>query len=292
MKIDVPLVRKLIASQFPQWASFDVTPVEQSGWDNRTFHLGSEMTVRLPSAERYMAQVAKEQHWLPRLAPLLPYPIPRPLAMGEPTSEYPYPWSIYEWLEGEAATLNNVGDLCKFARSVSRAIQLLEHLPIYGGPEPGPHNFFRGAHPTVYEKEVYSALKTLGPKVDGPRLEALWKESVSSTWQGAPSWIHGDLSSSNLLVRDGVFFALIDFGGLACGDPACDLAITWTFFKGESRRTFREAMGFDEATWLRGAAWTLWKALIVYAGAVGDGEGKVDVARSVIDEILSDFDIC
>ncbi|MGG2476391.1 phosphotransferase, partial [Rhizobium sp. BR5] len=45
-------------------------PVELSGWDNRSFRLGDDMLIRLPSAARYVAQVEKEHRWLPVLAPL------------------------------------------------------------------------------------------------------------------------------------------------------------------------------------------------------------------------------
>lgn len=50
-------VRALVVSQFPQWAALDVRPVELSGWDNRSFRLGDEMLIRMPSATRYVAQV-------------------------------------------------------------------------------------------------------------------------------------------------------------------------------------------------------------------------------------------
>ena len=74
--IDTALVRRLIAQQFPEWSALPVKPVAFGGWDNRTFHLGDRMTVRLPSAAHYAEQVAKEQHWLPILAP--------PIAVGDP----------------------------------------------------------------------------------------------------------------------------------------------------------------------------------------------------------------
>src|SRR4051794_27969904 len=84
LDLDASLVGRLIAGQFPRWADLPIWPVELAGWDNRTFHLGSRMSVRLPSAARYAAQVEKEQRWLPALAPRLPLPIPLPLAMGGP----------------------------------------------------------------------------------------------------------------------------------------------------------------------------------------------------------------
>jgi aminoglycoside phosphotransferase (APT) family kinase protein len=91
--VDIDQVARLLAAQFPQWAALPIRPVAHSGWDNRTFHLGDQMTVRMPSAERYGEQVEKEHRWLPRLAPLLPLQIPRPLALGMPGEGYPWRWS-------------------------------------------------------------------------------------------------------------------------------------------------------------------------------------------------------
>lgn len=103
MQIDVALVQRLIAAQFPQWAELPIKPVEFGGSDNRTFHLGSELSIRLPSGEEYARQVKKEQEWLPKIAPHLPLPIPQPIAMGMPSEDYPWNWSIYRWLQGESA---------------------------------------------------------------------------------------------------------------------------------------------------------------------------------------------
>ena len=117
--INVSLVRRLIVTQFPRWADLPVEPVEHGGWDNKTFHLGAHMAVRLPSAARYAPQVEKEHRWLPKLAPLLPLPIPVPLAKGDPAEGYPWHWSVYRWLEGEVATAGRIADLSEFATTSS-----------------------------------------------------------------------------------------------------------------------------------------------------------------------------
>src|SRR5215210_7880605 len=117
--INVALVRRLVSAQFPQWTDLPIKSVEFDGWDNRTFHLGEEMSVRLPSAQGYAAQVEKEQLWLPRLAPLLPLPIPVPLAMGVPGEGYPWHWSVYRWLDGEIAMVERIADLCEFATGLA-----------------------------------------------------------------------------------------------------------------------------------------------------------------------------
>ena len=93
--INETLVQQLVTNQFPQWKDLPIQPVEPQGWDNRTFRLGDQMLVRLPSAEEYIRQVKKEQEWLPLIAPHLPLPIPEPIAMGKPSKDFPWNWSVY-----------------------------------------------------------------------------------------------------------------------------------------------------------------------------------------------------
>jgi aminoglycoside phosphotransferase (APT) family kinase protein len=143
VEIDADLAARLVAAQFPQWADLPVWPVALGGWDNRTFHLGDQMTVRLPSATRYAAQVEKEHRWLPRLAPQLPLQIPVPLAMGAPALGYPWAWSVYQWVEGETAAAP-VADLSGLAVALGRFLVALQAIDARDGPAPGAHNFHRG----------------------------------------------------------------------------------------------------------------------------------------------------
>jgi aminoglycoside phosphotransferase (APT) family kinase protein len=95
---------------------------------------------------------------------------------------------------------------------------------------------------------------------------AVRERALSSTWPHTPRWFHGDVALGNLLLRDGRLSAVLDFGTSGVGDPACDLAIAWTAFSGESRSAFRAGLDLDEETWARGRGWALWKALILRAG--------------------------
>src|SRR3954469_14865104 len=142
--IDAALARRLIDSQFPQWSRLPIASVQLDGWDNRTFRLGSELTVRLPTGDWYAEQVDKEQRWLPVLAPRLPLPIPTPVARGEPDAGYPYPWSVYRWLECEPAARARISDLPAFAVALAGFLAALARADPTGGPAPGRHNFFRG----------------------------------------------------------------------------------------------------------------------------------------------------
>ncbi|MDD3006704.1 MAG: phosphotransferase [Candidatus Pacebacteria bacterium] len=40
-----------------------------------------------------------------------------------------------------------------------------------------------------------------------------------------PVWVYGDVSTGNLLVKNGQLKTVIDFGCSAVGDPACVLSI-------------------------------------------------------------------
>ena len=93
-------------------------------------------------------------------------------------------------------------------------------------------------------------------------------------------------AAGNILVRDGVAVAVIDFGNMAVGDPACDLALAWATFRAPERAAFRAALPLDADTWARGRAWALWKALITrVALEAGDPTAEAD---RVLVEVLSE----
>jgi len=286
--IDVSLVHRLLTAQFPQWAALPITPIKSGGWDNRTFHLGDDMLVRMPSAAEYTGQVEKEQQWLPKLAPLLPLRIPEPLAIGAPAEDYPWKWSIYRWLEGDSAATAPINDLQDFATGLAQFLIALQDIDPTDGPLPGPQNFYRGGSLVNYDAETRQAIAVLKDKLDSIAATEIWETALTTSWDRSPVWVHGDVSSGNLLVRDGRLCAIIDFGQLAVGDPACDLAIAWTLFEGESREVFRTMLPLHADTWARGRAWTLWKALIVAAGLTNTNAIESEKSWRIIDEVLVD----
>jgi aminoglycoside phosphotransferase (APT) family kinase protein len=286
--IDTALAAQLVAAQFPEWAGLPVVPVDQPGWDNRTFRLGDAMSVRLPSAAAYVPSVEKEHTWLPRLAPQLPLPIPVPLALGAPEGGYPWPWSVPRWIDGRPSSRDRIRDLVAFARDLAAFLVALQSADPSGGPAAGAHCFHRGGSLRVYDAETYEAIAALGSRIDGAAATDLWRAALAATWTGPPVWFHGDIASGNLLVDDrGELGAVIDFGTCGVGDPACDLVIAWTLFEGESRAEFRRLMPADDVMWARARGWALWKALITidnpYAGPwVADESARV--AKEVLAE--------
>lgn len=286
--IDERLARRLVDSQFPRWADLPVRPVDVSGVDNRTFRLGDELSIRLPAGEWYSLQVEKEQRWLPVLAPRLPVPIPVPVARGEPDLGYPYPWSVYRWLDGEPSGQATIGDLTTFAVDVADFLVALATLDPADGPPPGPHNFYRGGPLATYAEDALRAVDDLGDEVPRDAVLAALDDALAAEWHGDPVWFHGDVAVGNLLVRDGKLSAVIDFGGCGVGDPACDVVLAWTLFTDDSRAAFLRTLGVDPATWTRGLGWALWKALIMLRQQLTRDPAGVPETRTVLARILSD----
>lgn len=287
MKLDVGLVRRLLGAQFPQWADLPVRPVRPMGWDNRTFRLGDDMVARLPSARAYVPQVEKEHRWLPILAPQLPLPIPTPIAMGQPLDGYPWAWSIYRWLPGRTLTTRQASGSHGLARSLGLFLGALQRVDPKGGPSPGPDNFHRGGSLQVYDAETRRAISLLETQIDAKAAMRTWDAALTAPHAGPPLWLHGDISAGNLLVENGALAGVIDFGGMAVGDPACDLALAWSSMERQTRRAFRSVLEVDDSVWNRARGWALWKSLIATAGLVAVRPAARKQGRVALETILS-----
>ncbi len=261
--INLSLVAKLIKQQFTQWSHLSISSVTQNGIDNKTFRLGNELLIRLPSAQGYAAQVEKEQRWLPILASRLSTTIPTPVAQGSPSRDYPWNWSVYRWIHGESANLvelNSFDQHC-IAKQLANFLKELHQINTQDAPAAGLHNYYRGAHPSVYDKETRLSIHRLSDSTKADRATAIWEKALNSQWDKDPVWVHGDFASGNILLESTSLTAVIDFGCMGIGDPACDLTIAWTFLNKEIRKIFKSCLDLDEKTWERARGWALWKAL-------------------------------
>lgn len=285
MDITTEMVVRLVGEQFPQWAGLDIRPVSRSGHDNRTFHLGREMTVRLPSGDAYVPQIEKEAKWLPYLSEHLTIAISRPIAQGKATCYYPFPWSVNQYIEGEPLLGIQTPDQSRIARELSAFLQELQRVPTEDGPAAGAHNFFRGSSPSVYGGQVEESLRTLGSVLPADRIRRIWAQAVASQWERAPVWLHGDIAPGNLLIKDGGLCGVIDFGIMGVGDPACDYAMAWTYFDNQARRIFLQ--GLDAGTVNRARGWALWKALLTYHAPDPVVSGN---ARYTVHVILDEYE--
>jgi aminoglycoside phosphotransferase (APT) family kinase protein len=281
---DAALVRRLLGAQFPQWADLPIEPVASAGTDNAIYRLGDHLAARLPRIQSATGQVETEQRWLPRLAPLLPVAIPVLLGRGEPAEGYPWPWSVCGWLNGENPAVDRLTDPGSLATELAQLVAALHRIDPTGGPPAG-----RGVPLAERDVPTRTAIDELRGIVDTAAATAAWDRALQApAWPGSPVWVHGDLSPGNLLTVDGRLSAVIDFGCLGVGDPACDLIVAWNLLSLATRNVFRTALRVDDATWERGRGWALSIALIQLPYYRSTNPVLAAGARYTIGEVLAD----
>jgi len=288
--VDIPQARRLVAAQFPEWAELEVTPVPSSGVDNISFRLGADKLLRMPRFARWTGQVTREQRWLPELAPHLPLAVPTPLGQGRPGEGYPFPWSVYGWIDGTNA--DRLTDFRQAAVDLADFLLALREIDATDGPPPEWSNGFRGVdlHDDRDSPVVASRLRERIAVLDGffdvEAVTEVWQAGLDApTWDGPPTWVHGDPVGANMIAKDGRLAAVIDFGTLAVGDPACDLIAAWGFLPAEARQEFRKLLAVDDATWARGRVWGLTSILPSKADLADPA--KAAAARQALTEIVA-----
>lgn len=275
----VELVRRLVAGQFPQWTDMPVAPVGTPGTDNAMYRLGDDLAVRLPRLPGGVAQIARDGHWLPLLAPRLPLPIPAPVAVGRPAHGYPFAWTVGRWLPGdtvEAFTERGAAlDLAAFVTAL-RAVD-----PV------GAAAGYRGGALADRDASVREAIGRLHGDVDTAAATSAWETALAAPgWDGPPTWSHGDLHAGNVLAVGGRVSAVIDFGCAGVGDPACDVTPAWTLLGAEHRGTFRDAVGADDAMWERARGWVLCMGLVALPYYRERNPPFAAMARRMLDQAL------
>ncbi|MFD8751175.1 aminoglycoside phosphotransferase family protein [Kitasatospora sp. NPDC059577] len=246
--LDAPTVRALLQEQHPDLAALPLHPVT-GGWDNQLWRLGDEFAVRVPCTGRASELLRKELHWLPRLAPDLPLPVPRPLRAGTPSERFPRPWAVTTWIPGEPSDRAAITRPAHAADTLARFLLAL-HRP---APADAPPGTGRGT-PLAEEQDPFDhRIRILGPAglaADSPSVRSLWKDASSAPeYRGPRLWLHGDLHPANVVVTDGTLSGVLDFGDLSTGDPAADLAAAWVLLPvGSATRLFDAYGPVDRAT--------------------------------------------
>ncbi|CAL9627998.1 hypothetical protein SUDANB132_06030 [Streptomyces sp. enrichment culture] len=282
--IDAPLIHRLIADSFPRWAGLPVRRLRSSGTENAMFRLGTELVVRLPRHPGAVGSVAHEQRWLPRLAPLLPFASPEPLGRGEAAHGFPWPWSVYRWLDGANPVAGEVEHADALARDLAAYLTALRAIDTAEAPACS-----RGVPLATRDTPTREAIARLAGRVDRQAVTRLWEEALTAPEHtGAPVWAHGDLSPGNVLTAGGRLSAVIDYGCAGVGDPAVDLIVAWNLLPAGARGTFREAVGADDAQWARGRGWALSVALIQLPYYWDTNPPLAANSRHTIGEILAE----
>lgn len=246
IELSVVDVERMLASQHPS-LSADLRRVAH-GWDNDVFRLGDHLAVRVPRRVSAARLIEHEQKWLPAVAALLPVPVPAPVAVGTPDERFPWGWSVVPWFDGHRAIDIAPSERDALAEELASTLRAL-HVP---APANAPRNSVRGV-PLRDRNDIVT------PRLAGsPLLERCWRDALAAhEWDRPPVWVHGDVHLGNIVAAGGRIAALIDFGDMCAGDPACDLAVAWLGFTPAGRAVFRDALGagYVEADWRRARGW-------------------------------------
>ncbi len=281
---DAALVRELLAAQFPHWADLPIVRVPSAGTDNAMYRLGTDLVVRLPRIGWAVKDVAHEQHWLPKLAPVLPVDVPVPLAAGAPTAFYPYPWSVYRWIDGTPPVAGALHDPQQFTDDLVQLLLAFQRMRLPDGP-PASRNGELWRRDGV----VRAAIAALPADLDAAAITRLWEATMAvPEWDGPPVWLHPDLAPGNLLLRNNRLAAVIDLAGVGVGDPACHLPVAWNLLPANMRPRFRTLVQADDATWERGRGWALSVALLQLPYYLHTNPPLVASSRRVIGELLAE----
>src|SRR5919198_4471622 len=88
--VDAELVRRLIG-QFPELTVHTLRPLAE-GWDRALWLVDERWVFGFPRRAIVVPGIERELALLPRLAPLLPLPVPRPVFFGRPAAGFPWPF--------------------------------------------------------------------------------------------------------------------------------------------------------------------------------------------------------
>ncbi|HWG56480.1 MAG TPA: aminoglycoside phosphotransferase family protein [Gaiellaceae bacterium] len=256
LELDPELVRRLLAEQFPQWATLPLRRVEPDGTVNAIFRLGETMSVRLPRRDGPTEPRGVEHEWLPRLAPLLPVEVPVPVAQGRPGSGYPWFWEIHRWIDGETAPVDSI-DALLAAQDIAALVSALQQVDPEGAP--------RGRGIPLQERDAEMRPWFARFRGEHAVLEEWERALAAPPWDGPPVWHHGDLDARNWVVRHGRIVGVIDWESAGVGDPACDVMVAWKLGSAAARDAFRAALPTDDATWDRARGWALSQAVAILA---------------------------
>jgi aminoglycoside phosphotransferase (APT) family kinase protein len=285
--IDRDLVWNLLRTQMPDSANLEIRPVLAPGTDNMVFRLGPELSVRLPRKQSAVRSLLIEREWLPRIASRLPLAVPLPVASGEPSDACPFSWLVCTWVHGtplppgRGLADDDVDALAEF-------VMALQAFDTTGGPlvQPGQRAglvaaYDAGARAAREETSLLKATGRIEPDLfNEEKAASIWQAAVEApAWEGPGVWVHRDLYGDNLVTTGGRLSGVLDFGGLAVGDPAGNVMAAFHVFSPESRSRFRAAIGADDATWTRARGWALTQGMEALPYYLDTHPGMVAMAR-------------
>lgn len=281
--IDAPLVRRLLAEQFPELAGLPVTEVVSTGTVNAIYRIGDDLAARLPRVAAWQSGLESEWRWLPHLAPKLSLAVPEPVGLGSATEYHPLSWAIYRWIDGTPYADDQVADERAAAQDLARFVWELHALDATGAPPAGRQPLHE------VDEVTRAAIDEAGDLIDRDAVLAAWDRALEApVWRGNPVWIHADLLRPNILVSAGRLRAVIDWGGAGAGDPATDVIAAWSVFNAPGRAAYRQALDVNDETWDRARGIALHQAALILPYYRETNPDFVALAQRTVDQVLTD----
>lgn len=285
VQITKKLVQQLLKSQHSDLSDLPINLLDE-GWDNVMFRLGKEFVIRMPRRKVAVKLLQNEQKWLPNIAKKLPIPTPVSLKIGKPEFDFPWTWSILPWLEGKTANFNypQTNEAERFANFLK-----VLHQP---APENAPKNTSRGIPLKTKAEAVEGYLSRLKSNTNfiTPKIETIWETALKAKRSTEICWLHGDLHARNVLINNGKFSGIIDWGDLTSGDVATDLASIWMLFETqEARKNVIEVYGFSEDLLARAKGWAVFFGVILLETGLVDNPQHAEMGRITLERLEEDF---
>lgn len=196
------------------------------------------------------------------------------------------------WLEGEDALSARLDSIGETAQALGQFVADLQAIDTTDAPRPGSEGFGRGLPLLGRDPSFRESLAQCDGLLDVRRVAEVWDDALAApAWDAPPVWLHADLIPSNLLVRGGRLAGVLDFGAMATGDPAYDVAPAWHVLDRATRPAFLEAVGADDATRRRARGFVIWQGVTALPYYLHTNPSMVAMARRGIAEVLGDPEV-
>jgi aminoglycoside phosphotransferase (APT) family kinase protein len=212
------------------------------------------------------------------------------VAKGSPTSEYPFSWAIFRWIDGRIYAPERIADERQAADDLAQFVAELHSRSL--APIDGETPYAGRAPLAEQDTVVRNWIAQSGDLIDRPAVTAAWEDALKApAWDGTQAWIHGDLVPPNLLVKNGRLNAVIDFGSAGLGDPANDLNPAWSAFSQVGRKVFRDRVGADDGAWRRGRGFAISQALGLVPYYLVTNPAYSALGQRMLQQVLADIDL-
>ena len=260
--IDADLAQTLIGAQFPRWRGLPVSRVASHGTVNAIFRIGDRMAARFPLRGTDLAAVRQglesEAAAAGELAAATRFPVPEPIAMGEPGPGYPLPWSVQTWLPGRSGVEDDPSREERFAADLAKFITDVRAIDVRGRTFGGRG---RGGDLARHDEWMHTCLKESDGLLDTPRLSRMWTQFRELPREAPDVMSHRDLLPGNVLVAHGRLAGVLDVADYGPADPALDLISAWNLLEPGPRQVLRAELGCTDLEWERSKAWAFVQAM-------------------------------